>query len=74
MIHLSKLLLLLAIGCSSVETVDKDYMVRTHNGVFRCEEYNHGAYGAAAKDCRNITTGEHVDLIPNPLKVMEFVR
>lgn len=69
-----KLLMLLVIGCSNVEIVDKDYIVRTHDAVYRCEEYNHGPYGAAAKDCRNITTGKYVDMIVNPLKVMEFVR
>ena len=67
------LLLVFLASCSSTKIVKYDYVVKTTDGSFLCDEYNHGPYGAAAKNCEHILLDYYVDLIPNPVSVVEVV-
>lgn len=63
------LLFLLLTGCATVNLTKNDYLVSTAQGTFLCDEYNHGAYGSAAKKCEHVMLGYKVDSIPNPTTV-----
>jgi hypothetical protein len=66
-------LLVLLVGCSSAPKRKVLYQVSTHTSVYLCREYHHSAYGASAKNCIDLATSEHIDLIANPynIKILE---
>jgi hypothetical protein len=66
------LILFIIFGCSSVVKKNSYFVVKTHNKTFKCKEFYHGTYGAAAKDCEDLLTGKKIDLIANPYNVSEI--
>lgn len=67
-------LLVLLVGCSSLPRREVYYLVTTDETVYRCREYHRGAYGASARDCLDLATSEHIDLIANPYNIKEIER
>jgi uncharacterized protein YceK len=65
------IMLVLAISCTSISKREVYYLVTTDHTVYRCSEYHHGAYGASALDCLDLSTSEHIDLIANPYNIKE---
>lgn len=65
-------LLLFIFGCSSVVKKNNYFLVKSNSKTFKCKEFHHGTYGAAAKTCEDLATGQKVDVIPNPHDVSEI--